>query len=195
MKRLLLVSLAGLFGLGGCDDRDRAAPSGSAAAPSSAHPESRPGFRSWAGRTLQHVSGSVDGVAFVLDVPIGLSRVDKLITVFWRAKPEGSDFDPQFAVRPVGPAPTTIDEALALVPREDGSHILRRESIEGGFLIAIAAPSNSYVHVHVIKASAGVALECAVDQASALDAIPGIDAEVTWMAKACASLKFPEPKT
>ena len=164
-----------------------------AIAASAACGQAKPGGTEWAARPLDSVSGQVgDGhgatLAYTLQLPHGLAphaHANGGVTIEYEATPR--DFTaPSVMIGYDALAPKSLDEVLQATAPTPTHEVVRKDAIDGGYLVVFRARSHLYWAVDVEKVAGDRGITCMAQQAS--DHAELGDATEALLEKICLSL-------
>jgi hypothetical protein len=144
----------------------------------------------WSGRALdQKTSGTVSAVGFSLTLPAKMKLdVDDADRKEWLADKDDYFGEPSVTISVDAIPPKDIDGAVAdmMVGKEDV--IVRRDTIEAGFIVTYHSKNKGLLKTRVWKKAGDKTITCSAGQAKT-GGVPNFDATRAWLEKLCLSMK------
>lgn len=143
----------------------------------------------WSGVALKPVEQTVEGVKVTIDLPEKMTLQDDEPTrKVWRADMKDYFSEPSVWLSTLSSAPKTLEEATKHYMVGKDNEIVRKEEVNGGFLITHHTAKKGLLYATYFKAMGGKHFVCKSSQAKD-GGVPNFEKTKEWLEKICLSMK------
>ena len=143
----------------------------------------------WSERPLTTIKDKVKGVGFAIGLPDKMKKDEhgSEVSLGWRADMDDYFSEPSVNVYYSSIPPTDLSSAQRDAMIDKKHTVVRKDTIDDGFIITHHSGDKGYVKTHVWKKAGDKMLNCVASQAKQ-GGVPSPDKTLRWLEKICLSL-------